>query len=367
MVVDRPEDVEIFVDERFAREAPALAVHAMRTPRPVARAWDHTGRDVTDLVAARDGRYLAAFERGPYQGVAGDHFVDIDLGAPIPVGAEQTWLVAQGWIYPTDSSINVAIAQGGEVVPRGLSLEAQDAAGHWVMVAPDLGFPAGKSKTILIDLGQVARAGVVGATRLRLGTNLEIYWDAIGVAAAVAPGGLRTQRIAASGAELRYRGFSETRMDRRDLPEVPLYDRIANTVPRWRDLVGYYTRFGDVRELLAEVEDRYVIMNAGDELRLSFAAPPPPAAGWTRDFVLIGDGWNKDGDFNTSYSKTVLPLPAHGRAAYEAASQAPVLEDDPVYRRHAEDWQMFHTRFVSPRPFLQALRMEAGASDPAKP
>ena len=44
--------------------------------------------------------------------------------------------------------------------PRGLSLEAQDARGRWVVVAPDLGFPAGKNKTILIDLGRVARAGV---------------------------------------------------------------------------------------------------------------------------------------------------------------------------------------------------------------
>ena len=48
--------------------------------------------------------------------------------------------------------------------------------------------------------------------------------------------------------------------------------------PRWRDLVGYYTRFGDVRELLRGVDDRYVIMNAGDELRLAFPAPAGAAA-----------------------------------------------------------------------------------------
>ena len=38
----------------------------------------------------------------------------------------------------------------------------------------------------------------------------------------------------------------DTQIDRRDEPETPVYDRIANTAPRWRDLVGYYTRFGDV-------------------------------------------------------------------------------------------------------------------------
>ena len=97
-------------------------------------------------------------------------------------------------------------------------------------------------------------------------------------------------------------------------------------------------------------------MNAGDELRLSFPAPPPPAPGWTRDFVLIGDGWVKDGDYNTSFSKTVLPLPRHDHPDYEAASAALELEDDPVYRQHPQDWQTYHTRFVTPRRVSGGLR-----------
>jgi tetratricopeptide (TPR) repeat protein len=356
MVVDHPDDMAVFVDERFAREAPALAVNAMRPPQAVARAWDETGRDVTDLVREQDGRYLGTFERGPYQGVAADHFVEVDLGVEIPRDAPM-WLVAHGFVYPTDSSINVAIGQGGAVRPRGLSLEALDAGGRWVVVAPDLGFPAGKNKTILVDLGRVARAGVAGARRLRLRTNLEIYWDSLASAAGLTEASLRTVRLDPVRADLRYRGYSETRSDRRDEPEIPVYDRIANTMPRWRDLVGYHTRFGDVRELLARIEDRYVIMNAGDELRLSFQAPPPPAKGWTRDFVLIGDGWVKDGDYNTSFSKTVLPLPAHGRPDYVSKSSLPTLEEDPVYQRHREDWQTFHTRFVAPSAFLEGLAL----------
>ena len=71
------------------------------------------------------------------------------------------WLVANGWIYPTDSSINVAIGQGGRSSRAGSSLEAQDASGRWIVVAPDLGFPAGKNKTIL------DRPVAVGARRRR--------------------------------------------------------------------------------------------------------------------------------------------------------------------------------------------------------
>jgi hypothetical protein len=355
MTVDHPKDVEVFVDERFARVSPPLAVQAMTPPRPVAQAHDEAGRDVTALVARRDGVYLSTFGHGAYQGIAQDHFVELDLGGEIsPDGHE--WLVANGWIYPTDSSINVAIGQGGQVPPHGLSLEAGDAGGRWVVVDPDLGFPAGKNKTILIDLASVARAGLTHVRRLRLRTNMEIYWDAIGVARAVDHAAIRTTRMATEHAELRYRGFSQTAFGARDVPETPSYDRLANVAARWRDLVGYYTRFGDVRELLREVDDRDVIMNAGDELRMRFAAPPAPPAGWVRDFVLIGDGWVKDGDYNTAFSKTVLPLPAHGHPDYTAPSPELELEQDPVYRRHPQDWQTFQTRFVAPRGFLRGLR-----------
>jgi hypothetical protein len=97
-------------------------------------------------------------------------------------------------------------------------------------------------------------------------------------------------------------------------------------------------------------------MNAGDELRLRFTAPPAPPPGWTRDFVLVGDGWVKDGDFNTSFSKTVGPLPSHDRPDYGALPAPRQLEDDPVYQRHPEDWQRYHTRYVRPTWFLRGLR-----------
>jgi hypothetical protein len=359
LVVDHPRDEEVFVDERFAREAPALAVHAVTHLRPVAQAWDDTGRDVTDVVSARDGRYLSTFARGPYQGIAQDHFVEINLGEDI----RAKWLVATGWIYPTDSSINVAIGQAG-IQPRGLSLEAQNEAGRWVVVAADLGFPAGKNKTILIDLEKIGRAGIAHARRVRLRTNLEIYWDSLAIADAAANDTVETTRVQAAHADLRYRGFSKTDFARHDVPETPKYGALANVGQRWRDLTGYYTRYGDVAELLSSVDDRYVIMNAGDEIRLTFSEPvsPKPPQGakadrrWTRDYVLIGDGWVKDGDYNTTFSKTVEPLPRHGHPNYEAAPPTPNIEDDPAYRAHAADWQRYHTRFVAPDRFLSGLR-----------
>jgi hypothetical protein len=351
IAVDHPDGTEVFVDERFARTPPPLTVHATGPLRPLAGAWDDAGRDVSELLRARDDRHLAGFERGRFQGVARDHWVEFEIDRRSTAEGPPRWLVAQGWVYPTDSSINVAIAQGTSAAPYGLALEARTADGRWRAVAPDIGFPAGKRKTMLIDLSDVP----ADATRLRLRTNMEVYWDALATAAPAPPDALRTSRLPVADADLRYRGFSQTQTDlAAHAPELPQYARIANVTPRWRDLVGYHTRFGGVRELLTAVDDRYVIMNAGDELRLTFGEPPPPPAGWIRDYVFISDGWEKDGDFNTGFSQSVLPLPSHDRPDY-AGPDVP-LEHDPVYRRHREDWARFHTRFVAPERYLRGLR-----------
>jgi tetratricopeptide (TPR) repeat protein len=351
MVVDHPADTEIFVDERFSATAPpALEVYAFRDLEPVDGAWDDRGRNVTSLVAAQDGRYLATFERGAYQGIARDHAVEFEVGDLATNARSPLSLIANGWIYPTDSSINVAIGQGGTTAPSGLALDVMDAEGRWHVINGDLGFPAGKNKTVLVSL-----AGLAGARRLRLRTNLEIYWDYLAVATP-ADAEIRTVRLGAASADLRFRGFSRTSSPRGEAPEIPDYAIVESRAQRWRDLTGYHTRFGDVRELLDGVDDRYVIMNAGDEMQLLFPAQPSPAAGLRRDFVLIGDGWEKDGDYNTGHSQTVLPLPSHDEPAYGSAATTLELEDDPVYLRHRADWERFHTRYVTPRAFVQGLR-----------
>ncbi|MET0622318.1 MAG: FG-GAP-like repeat-containing protein [Pyrinomonadaceae bacterium] len=345
-VVDHPAGTQVFVDERTAREPPALKVYTMGETRPFARAWDDAGADVSEVVRRLDGRHLDNFGRGTHQGVTRDHYVELELSDDA-LREGPLWLVAHGWLHPTDASINVAISQGSRPPPSGLSLEVADGRGGWMVAKPDLGFPAGKNKTILVDLKDVFRPGA--PRRLRLRTNMEIFWDALEWAGAWAGEPAKVQTLAPSSAELRFRGFSEMKSAGPSSPETPEYDRLASTGQRWRDLVGYYTRFGDVRELLAETDDRVVITNAGDELLLRFAERPAPPAGWSRDYVLIGNGWIKDGDYNSEFSKTVLPLPSRDKEYYTTAPTR--LEDDPVYRRHPQDWQNFHTRYVTPRLF----------------
>ncbi|MFN2512387.1 MAG: FG-GAP-like repeat-containing protein [Pyrinomonadaceae bacterium] len=350
-VVDHPEGTEIFVDERFVIPPAKLAITTVSTPREISRAVDDNGQDVTSIVNTLDGNYLDTFGRGKYQGVTRDHFVEIDLGEGVPeIGP--LWLIANGWVHPTDSSINVAISQGLQEQARPLSLEVPDARGGWRVALPNLGFPAGRKKICLFDLTSVFAPGT--PRRVRLRTNLEVYWDAFQWAPGlpeVAPG---ITRLNPDTADLHYRGYSEVEQANDSSPEIPDYNRLSSSKQRWRDLIGYYTRFGDVRELLMHADDRYVIMNAGDEISFRFAAPAPPPAGWVRDYVIMGDGWIKDGDYNSTFSKTVLPLPYHTKQQY--VTPPGKLEDEWVYRRYRDDWQKYHTRYVTPDVFKNALR-----------
>jgi hypothetical protein len=258
-------------------------------------------------------------------------------------------------MHPTDSSINVAISQGQTAQARPLSIEVPDGRGGWVVAVPNAGFPAGRNKICLFDLSHVFRPGT--PRRLRLRTNLEIYWDSIEWAEGLPAAETRTVRLGADAADLHYRGYSVINQPNASSPEVPDYARLSASKQVWRDLAGYYTRFGDVRELLATSDDRYVIMNAGDEMRFRFRAAGPPPDGWVRDFVIVGDGWIKDGDYNSTFSKTVLPLPYHDRQEYTTAPGR--LEDEWVYRRYPQDWQDYHTRYVTPEGFQNTLRFKS--------
>jgi tetratricopeptide (TPR) repeat protein len=359
LVIDHPRETEMHVDEGFFLTPTKPSFHITTLAKPVARATDHKGSDVTDLVRAVDGRYVDRAGRGRFQGVTQDHWVEVKLGDEAP-RAGPVLLVARGWLHPTNNSISAAMAQGKHDMPRPVALEVPDGHGNWRVAAPALGFPAGRDKTMLIRLDGLVDKGVCRHFRLR--TNMEVYWDYLGCATLL--GGqtldkvandefVRVHRPEVASAELRFRGTLA--MIRKDdsSPEVPLYNKVQRGTQAWRDLQGFYTRFGDVRELLAAVEDRYVIMNAGDEIAMRFKAPDGPPAGWRRDFIWHSDGWARDGDFNTRFGNAVLPLPAHG---IDTDSRSPGhLVDDPVYQRFPGDWQVYHTRYVSADLFARGL------------
>ena len=350
-VVDHPVGTEVWIDERFSIPAPPLRVITTQKTQPISLAKDDKGADVTETVLKRDGVYLDTFGRGQYQGITRDHWVEVTLPDRKAEPSDALYLLATGWIHPTDTSINIAISQAG-IKPDGLRLETLDASGKWRVAKPGLGFPTGKVKTVVLDLKGVFAPNQ--PRRLRLRTNLEIYWDQIMWAKAAPNAPLRQTDTTLQTAILDYHGFSQATTKNISSPELADYDVVSSIRPQWLDLEGYYTRFGDILPLLTKTDDRYVIMNAGDEMRLRFEEVKAPEAGWIRDYVLIGDGWVKDGNFNTQYSKTVLPLPTHAKPDYPTPPTT--LQNDPVYRLHKADWETYHTRFVDTHDYRDSMK-----------
>jgi Tfp pilus assembly protein PilF len=355
MTVDHPANTEIYVDERFSIPPPKLQFTTVKTPHKIASATDDLGKDVTELVSALDGRALSSFGKGQFQGITRDHYLEVDLGKDAPTSGP-LYLIGQGSIHDTESSLNVAITQGDRWHAKGMTIEVPDGNGGWVPASAETnrGFPAGRKKTVVFDLTDAFKPGTPRKVRIR--TNLEIYWDCIQWAQGAPAAPTRAIALDPEVADLHYRGYSviEHPDPNAPAPEVPNYYQIESTKQKWRDLIGYYTRFGDVKELLKQIDDRYVIVASGDELSLRFPEQEAPPPGYVRDFVLVGDGWIKDGDFNSTFSKTVLPLPYHAKDLYVTPPGA--LEDEYVYKQHPDDWQNYHTRYITPYVFQNALR-----------
>ena len=351
MSVDHPEGTEIFVDERFVVPPLTVGFTTVKTPQPIKQAIDDNGDDVTAIVGTRDAKALDSFGRGQYQGVTRDHYLEIVLPDDAPTSGP-LYLIAHGSIHDTESSLNVAITQGNRWRAQPMSLEVPDGKGGWMTARSNLGFPAGRKKTVLFDLKDIWRPNT--PRRVRIRTNLEIYWDHIEWAQGLPEAPVKMVTLAPSTVDLHFRGYSVVSKPDAGAPEIPDYNRLFSTKQAWRDLEGYYTRFGEVSELLKAIDDRYVIVASGDEMSFRFREQPPPAAGSVRDFILMGDGWIKDGDYNSTFSRTVLPLPHHGQQVYETPPGK--LEDEFVYRRFPQDWQVYHTRYVAPDVFRNVLR-----------
>ncbi|MEX2261885.1 MAG: tetratricopeptide repeat protein [Bryobacteraceae bacterium] len=309
--VDHPADVAIVTNDKFkAPPFPEFRLFGVKRPIRPKAARDHRGRDVLRQVLKRDGTYPDSYARD-YGGVAELHHLDLDFGRE----ANQGVLVLSGWVDWADGSTFLGAAQAD---PNGLVmpyLQVKDAEGQWKTVIEDMGIPAGKPKTIAVDLtGKFLSA----SREVRIVTSLCVYWDEIYLSEDTAEPEAVLTAVLPETADLRFRGFSKpTVHPERKQPETFNYAKWMPT-SMWNPTPGNYTRLGDVRPLLESIDDKLVIMGAGDELRLLFPAGdlPPLKAGWKRDFLLFVDGWAKDGDANTAYSKSVEPLPFHGMSAY---------------------------------------------------
>jgi Flp pilus assembly protein TadD len=341
LVVDHPAEMEIHPDERFAVEAPFpedRIYGAIERIAPAA-ATDDAGEDVLAALLAEDRDTVRGFALDRrFIGVSAPHTLTLEFGKGLAsartTGAgDRLVLFLSGWVEYGYSKTYVGQAQAGvDVLPP--TLEIEDGAGGWKKAAT-MGYPAGNTRTMTYDV-----TGMLGpaATRCRIRTNQEVYWDRAFVAYDRAPGRIRTTTLPAAAAELSERGYPREFSPDGRAPALYDYGTLDASIP-FRTTAGDYTRFGDVTPLVTTSDDRFVIFGKGEEVSLRFDATRLPALreGEARTFLLRLDGYCKDRDPYTALGDTVGPLPFHAMSnyPYPATEHAP---DDAAHREYRARW-----------------------------
>ncbi|WP_254062088.1 FG-GAP-like repeat-containing protein [Acidobacterium sp. S8] len=326
IAVDHPAGTEVYPDERFLDEPPfasGSAVVASPQTREVAGAWDNQGRDVLDLLSKRDHKYVRDFTNLKYAGYANMHTLTLDLGEWSSQNPLRLFM--HGFIEYFSASSMYAAWQAG-LQPISPYIEAQMPDGSWKRIIDDMGFPAGLPRTIVVDLSHKLP---VGTRRIRIKTNLQIYWDQVlldnGPDEATAA---RQTELHLATAHLAFRGYPQ-QVDRETPGDLTYhYDHISATGPfQWQR--GSYTKYGDVTPLLGGADNHYVIFGSGEEIDAEFsdAKLPPLPAGWKRDYFFYANGFVKDMDFYEAMPFTVAEMPFHQMSKYPYPASERYPED----------------------------------------
>ena len=281
--VDHPAGVELVANEKMVPPPfPEKKLFTVSRPRDA----EGRGRDAAATARPRsrreDGVFLAGFAPTRYQGIVAPHELVLEL--PEARGGRTVMLYLTGWILYADTSINVSLSQRRDLAavgagPRGAGRPR--AAGR--RPSPPMGYPAGKTKTMPVDLsGVLDRVGPARAhpdePRDLLGPDRPTRWTRRRRRCV-------SRRRRSSRRELFFRGFSRMTRELGDGPQVFVHDDVSTRAPLGRHGRASTRASGDVRALLTAADDRYVVMKGGDAVRLTFDASglPPLPEGWVRD------------------------------------------------------------------------------------
>ena len=311
LAVDHPADLEVYPNEYFASNPPypefKVVVSKSKDARPPAGAWDEHGHNVLpDLLAHR---YFGDFALTQFQGFAQPHSLVLDLGELYRGGP--LWLLLHGEVeYFSANSMYAASQAGVQAISpyvEALVGNEKDGSSRWVRVIDDMGFPAGGPRTMTADLtGKLP----LGTRKIRITTNLWIYWDSILVNSTAQDANVHLSQVPLIRADLAFHGFP-LKIEGTPPGNVQyIYEKTSATGPYTRP-AGTYTRYGDVLPLLTALDDKLVVFGSGDEVRLDFDRSQLPALpqGWVRDYFFAANGYEKDMDFYAAEGNFVAPLP----------------------------------------------------------
>jgi tetratricopeptide (TPR) repeat protein len=335
VAVAHPRSVDVFPNEGLRSTSDPFKLFNIADRRTPDGVVDEHGHDVLERVSRIDRRYPDDFALAKIRGYAEEHSLTIDL--PPPMNGRRA-LVLTGWTDYAFSGDNVAAHQLGlRMVPP--SLQLQDERGVWKTAIAEIGFPVGRPQTVVVDLSDRVPAA---ARKVRISTTMRVYWDAIEVGTIVSDVQVTSTTLEPLEAGLRWRGFSALDSPDKREPFGGDYYRVTAFSP-WKLMPGRYTREGDVRDLVLQTDDMFIVTRPGDEIAVSFDARLPGLPeGWTRTFLMYADGFSKEMDLNSSSPDELDPLPFHAMKEYPyARSAAPART-----ARYQEYLDRYNTRVV---------------------
>jgi len=336
LTVDHPSSFDVFPNEYFASNPPFPAFRVIQSTNAQlpAAVHDEHGHDLMPKLRAHE--YFGDFELLPFHGFTKTHSLELDLGAPYQGGPLVLLMHGETEYYTATSVYAAHQASIESIAPY---VEALSSEGQWTRVLDDIGFPAGGPRTMTPDLtGKLP----IGTRKIRITTNLQVYWDSILIDRSPQNGQVRLTSTNPINAKLSFYGHP------RQIEGEPrgnvkyVYEEVSPTGPFARQS-GDYTRYGDVLPLLTSFDDKLVVFGTGDEIALEFDPAKLPAlrTGWARDYFFLVNGYEKDMDFYAADGFTVEPLPFKAMPGY------PYHGAYPLDREHMDYLLEYNTRHVS--------------------
>jgi hypothetical protein len=326
--VDIPADRKLYAEKpSFTAPFDGLEQHlytaSWNTDLPVSVVHVNTGLDVSDVTAVSDQDFLVLNDD---RNVGFDYqTIELDLGNLS--GSPQIKLIIDAMsAFPTTPEGTARILNFG---PR-TKIAVLDANGDWVPVPisiAELPMPPEFTRPFAVDVTNIFTTDVY---KVRLTFLFKTYVDSIRVDT-TADEVVTLTEMRLANAKLRSYGHSA---------KSPIIDDIYEFVYNLEEpnhehdyYPGSYTRYGPVKKLLSDVDDKFVIYGNGDEIALRFNPPSPPPSGVTRSYVIYSNGYYKVA--RNRVPATVEPLPFADMSNFpydESVEHYPDSQEHNVYR-----------------------------------
>ncbi|MBK5133225.1 hypothetical protein JJE00_02200, partial [Candidatus Bathyarchaeota archaeon] len=298
VVVDHPSDVNVYstmVEQYLDPDYMGKIYSVSKNPLLPVLAINEKGENVLPQISEIDNSFtpgINGLTSSSWDTISWNTLT-MDLG--VLSSYEEIKLVVRGivdWGTPEEYSLWLdkffaqPVPNGTQITPAPF-MEVKDSEGNWIRVPESRQFPIppdGVPRTFVVDLTDLFPSDDYS---LRINNFWNVTFDYIGVDVS----------------------------SREDISIKTIYP-YANIYQLFESgsmASGDFTRYGDVTELVASEDDKFVIGKQGDEVSLMFPAADlvPPGEGMERDFFVFVALWFKDeaGNWGYGFDFAVDPLP----------------------------------------------------------